>query len=268
MSHYWIGSLFSGKLTRSLCAMLVAAIAAPALAADSERAGSRRAADNAEVVELFAGIEAGDIEVKVIPKNAKEATIIINNKKDRPLRIQMPKAMAGVPVLAQLGGGLGGGLGGQGGGGQQGMGMGGGMGGGMMGGGMFNVPAERQVKVKVPGVCLEHGKDDPNPRIEYKLVPIESFTDSYEVIEILAMLGAGQIDQASAQAAAWHYTDGLSWQELASKVGVKHLNGTVTPFFTPAEIERAMRIAGVAKVRAGERETKPSEPSPGVQAAR
>ena len=76
-----------------------------------------------KTVELFAAMESGEIDVKLIPKNSKQATVLIENKGDQPLRIKLPDAFAGVPVLAQMGmGGMGG--------------MGGGMGMGGMGGGM------------------------------------------------------------------------------------------------------------------------------------
>ncbi|MBN8604408.1 MAG: hypothetical protein J0M26_25565, partial [Planctomycetes bacterium] len=99
----------------------------------------------AESIDLFEGMENGKIEVRFLPKDATQATIVINNKTDKPLDIRLPDAFGGVPVLAQFGGmggmgmgGMGGGMGGMGG-------MGGGMGGmGGMGGGMggrrINIP--------------------------------------------------------------------------------------------------------------------------------
>ena len=101
-------------------------------------------------VELFAAMEAGDIEVRYIPRDAREANVMIRNNTDRPLRIEMPEAFAGVPVLAQFGGGggFGGGQqgGGFGGGGNQG--QGGGFGGG--GGGGFGGGQQEQGPPLVP----------------------------------------------------------------------------------------------------------------------
>ena len=56
---------------------------------------------DAESVELFSAINAGDLEVKLIPKDATQSTIIVKNLTTKPLRIQMPAAFAGIPVLAQ-----------------------------------------------------------------------------------------------------------------------------------------------------------------------
>lgn len=224
---------------------------------------------DAETVELFSAVKAGDVEVKLVPKDTTQATVIVKNLTKKPLRIQMPAAFAGVPVLAQddfgggagdFGGGggdLGGGQGQQQqalGGGMMGGGMGGmGMGGGMMGGGMFNVAPERVRKVKVATVCLEHGKKDPNPRVPYELRPLKSFTSNPQVAEVCMMLARREIDQVSAQAAAWHLTDKLSWNELARKVKVKHLNGSVEMYFTPNKVRRAMKIVQAAKQRASKR---------------
>ena len=107
------------------------------------------------------------------------------------------------------------------------------------GGGVFNVAPEAVSKVKVPIVCLEHGKDDPNDHIPYEIRPIESFTSDVRVQELLKMLGTGKIDQRAAQAAAWHFTNNMSWNELAAK----KLNHVGQSYFTKAEMQTAMALA-------------------------
>lgn len=210
----------------------------------------------AEPVDLFDAKAAGQVEVKLIPKNSTRATVLITNKTDQPLSIELPEVFAGVPVLAQFGGGGGGGglgIGGGGGGGGQGVGgggLGGGGGGRGGGGGVFNIQPAAVGKFRVPTVCLEHGKDEPNPRIEYDLVPIETLTSDAKLIAILQMLGARQVDQTSAQAAAWHLTDGLSWTELANKVKVKHLDGSREMYFSPAHLQQAVQIVAAATQQA------------------
>jgi hypothetical protein len=56
---------------------------------------------NAETVEMFAAIEKGDIEVKLIQKDSTECRVTIKNKTKKPLNVKLPEAFAGVPVLAQ-----------------------------------------------------------------------------------------------------------------------------------------------------------------------
>ena len=187
----------------------------------------------AEVVEMFAGIKSGEIEVSFIPKDATVATILFKNKTAKPLTIKLPEAFVGVPVLAQaapamapkrpaampaspkqnMGSGFGSPMGGlmpqpagmrvgNGLGRMMGPGMFGGLGGmGPFGGGMMmNVGPDKIIKVKVPLVCLEHGKKDPTSRVKYEIRPIESFTKSPGVIEICKMVGRGEVPQNTAQA--------------------------------------------------------------------
>ncbi len=231
------------------------------------------AAPAAEHVELFAAVKAQQVDLKLVPKDARQATVMIKNKTDRPLSIKLPAAFAGVPVLAQnIGGGnnrgggnnsssssssqsMGGGFGG---------GM---MGGGMMGGGFFDVGPDRVGKIKVATVCLEHGKEDPNPRVAYELKPIADFTEKAELAEVCKLLASDAIDQATAQAAAWHLSDGLSFQQLAQKVRVQHLNGQVEMYFHPQQLAAAMRVVQLAHQQVRQREVDEAESrSPGEQA--
>ena len=222
-----------------------------------------------ETVDMFDAIASKQIEVKLIPKNSKQSRVRIFNKTDQPLNVKLPEAFAGVPVLAQGGfggfdgggfGGMGGGAGaGIGGGGRRGGGGGGGggsqgVGGGMggMGGGMFNVAPEVVADFKVPTVCLEHGKDEPKAKIPYEIKPIGEFTDRAAVHELCTMVGSGKIDQRSAQVAAWHLNNDMSWQELAAKQ-LHHANGTRTPYFSPQELKAGMQIAAFATQQAEEK---------------
>jgi hypothetical protein len=230
-------------------------------------------------VELFEAMKSGEIQVEFIPKDTKGATVTIHNKSDKPLSVKLPEAFAGMPVLAQFGGGGlgggglgggglgGGGLGGGGLGGGGGQGLGGGFGGGGGGfggggggfgggglgggGGFFNVEPEKVGRIKVATMCLEHGKDDPNPRMKYEIRPIDALTKDTRVVELCKMLGRGEVPQNAAQAAAWHLANGLSWQELAVKDRYRsQFTGQSQRFFSPLEMELAMRIATAASARA------------------
>ena len=266
----------------ALVVLAIAGLALPLEAKEGASAKSKRRVKSKKVeptvVGLFEGMESGEIEVKFVPANAERATVVLKNKTDKPMQVKLPEAFAGVPVQAQFlgGGGMGGGLGGLGGGGGLGgfgggglggggQGLGGGFGGGGMGGfgggglggfggggfggGLMNLPPEKPRRIKVATVCLEHGKKDPNPRMKYTIVPIEKFTKKKEVIELCKLLGTGRINRDAAQAAAWHFMDNMSWQQLANKVGVVHLNGMREPFFSPQEIAVGMRIAAYCRQR-------------------
>ncbi|MDC0574543.1 hypothetical protein OAO39_01290 [Pirellulaceae bacterium] len=261
----------------ALCGLAANAVALPLTISGAIRNSDNRSFQSldSDTVEFFAAKKAGLIDVMFIPRSSKSANIMMKNRTKRKLSIRMPEAFAGVPILGQMGGmGMGGGgmgMGGGGmgmgggGGGQQGMGGGGGgmgMGGGGMGGGGMgmgggggmggfqNIEPGRVRKVKVATVCLEHGKKEPNPRIKYDIVPIENFTRNAQVIELCRMLGSGKLDQMSAQAAAWHLTDDLSWQQLVQKIGATHLNGTSERYFHPNQVAMGMRYVQIAQQRA------------------
>jgi hypothetical protein len=250
-----------------VAAALVAALPLVAAAASPSRSVPKEAT---AVIGLFEGMESGDIEVKVIPKDSKAGTVMIRNKTGKPLSIKLPEAFAGVPVMAQFGGGgmmggmggmggMNGGMGGMGGGmgGQQGF-AGGGMAGAGMGGmggqagGFFNVGPEKVGKLKIVTVCMDHGKNDPNPRVPYKLIPIEKYAKNADVSEVVKMMVKGEIDQHSAQAAVWHLQNGLEWEALASKIGAKHLNGSVEMYFSSSHMHRAMAASRIGAQRAEE----------------
>jgi hypothetical protein len=241
-----------------------------------------------ETVEMFEAIKQGQIDVKLIAKDSTECRVLIENKTKQPLNVKLPEAFAGVPVLAQVGGvgGLGvGNVGGRNnrnfgnntgnqgfGGGMGGMGMGGmGMGGmGMwnvppeqVGANppvMFNVPPEKVGKLRVTTVCLEHGKNDPQPAMKYEIKPIEQFTDKNEVHELCRMLGSGLINQRAAQAAAWHLNNNMSWQELAAK-RLRFANGTSRPYFSPQELRAGVQLSGMASALVKQREKRPKSSS-------
>lgn len=236
-----------------------------------------------ESVDMFDAMAAGEIEVIVKPKDASQANFIVKNNSDRPLAIKMPPAFAGVPVLKQIGGGggggnqggfggggggnggfgtgggqgFGGGFGGGGGGGFGGGGGGfggggfggGGRGGGGQGGGIFNIPPGRDGKVTIQTFCLEHGKPDPRPRMDYTIAPIETLSTDPAVVEICKMVASGEISQNIAQAAAWNVANGLSWEYLLTKNRVERMDGSFERFFSRQELIFAQRVVSAAQER-------------------
>jgi len=243
------------------CGVLAAAIPVARSASPSNTAKGEKEQPSTETVDLFAGMESGQINVAMIQKDSTEGTITIANKTDKPLTVKIPEAFAGIPILAQRGGGRGGGgmggMGGRGGGGGM-QAMGGGMMGGMggrggmggmggMGGGMFNIGPEKVQKIKIVTVCLDHGKTDPSPRVPYQPVPIDSVAKDPAVAELVKMMSHGQLDQHSAQAAAWHLQNGLTWEQLAQKIGVKHIDGSKEPYFNALQLQRALAATRIAQ---------------------
>lgn len=239
---------------------------------------------SARTVELFEGLETGDLEATVVLKNPHEGNVFLENKSDQPITVRLPSAVAAVQVLKQGfgggglgggglgggglgggGGGLGGGGGGQaGGGGFGGGGLGGGGGGlggggggfgGGGGGGLFSIPPEKTAQVPLVTVCLEHGKADPTPRMHYKLVKIEDYTADPVLRELLVMIGTGRIDKMVGQAATWHLTDDMSWDKLAAK-SMRRAIGGLPPerYFSNEQLLAAQQLVSQAKANARERQ--------------
>lgn len=234
--------------------LAIAAVVALTTVGTLSLVAADRSAKNAAAtpVELFAGIQSGDLQVKFIPKNDRDASLVITNETKQPLSVTLPDAFVGVPILAQAGGGgvNRGATGGRNGNTQnQTVGGGGGGGGFGGGGGGFNIAPEAVAKIKLPIVCLEHGKKDPAATVPYEIRPVESFTQDGRVKEVLTMLGNGNLDQRAAQAAAWHFSNGMSWEELAGKK-IHHLQGADEPYFSRAELRLALRVANRAEILA------------------
>lgn len=158
--------------------------------------------------DFFELLEDECIEVQFIPLASSHANVIVTNRTNRELEIQLPSAFGAIHVLGQFaprGGRLGGGQGvapGGGqpgfpqngimpggfaqGGGQQGLGqnLGGGFGRGNFGQGqngnlgpgfgrgLFRLEPDASKKLSVDTVCLQYGRPDPRPTMRYKLVPL------------------------------------------------------------------------------------------------
>jgi len=246
---------------------------------------------NAEKVEFFDAMEAGQLETKVIAMGAEHGKLLITNTTDAPLSLQPPHAFVIVKVLKQFGqqgggfgggGQQGGGLGGQqGGGGQQNAGggagghQGGGLGGGGLGGGgqqggggggFFSIPPEKTVSIKYVSACLNHGKADPTPTANYEIVKVEDYTQDPILAELIAMVGTGRLAPQAAQAAIWNRTDNMSWNELAQKFSYDVLRNRV-PYFNRNDLQGAQLLTAAAVGRIRERneqesvvKTTPTEP--------
>ena len=245
---------------------------------------------SAERVEFFKGMEDGQLETRFVPKDASGGFLLVTNTTGEPVTVDLPDAFVAVQVLKQMGGmGMGGGgMGGGGmGGGQQGGGgnqnAGGGMGGGGMGGGgmggggmggmggggqqggggFFSIPPERTVRVPYVSACLNHGKPDPSARLEYKLVPVDKYTDDKVLAELIRMVGTGKVNQHSAQAAIWTRTDNMSWEALAAK----NVRGilSVQYYFNAQTIQEGQLLMAAAEgsVREKSQETETPESNEG-----
>ena len=252
------------NLTRFLAIALAFTATAPMLRGDEtpvksdkmvgtdSKKTSKKTKVEAKTVEMFQAMDQGLLTVDYIGKDATQANLLFKNLTGEPLDIVLPSTFGAVHVLAQgmmgMGGGgmggMGGGMGGMGGG------M-GGMGGGMGGmGGMMRVQPDKVQKMTVATLCLEHGKADPTPRMKYKVVRLSEVNDSPVVEQLCKAVATGKVSQNTAQAAAWHVANGLTWESLVHKPRVISQYTGVEMYFSQFEVQAAMRLTSFATLEA------------------
>ncbi|MEZ6126698.1 MAG: hypothetical protein R3C49_26555 [Planctomycetaceae bacterium] len=257
-----------------LCGLILIAVAQiPILAADSpvEKTSSRTITSptfdsTAEHRELFDGMQNGEFSVQVIPRGPELGYVLITNTTKEMLTVDLPETFVAVPVLKQFNGlfngngNANGNLNGNNGlaGGNQASGqqpVGGGFqqnnngngnagnpfgnpgGNNNPGNGFFSIPPERTIRLSYVSACLAHGRPDPTPRSRYELVPTAEFTQDPVLQKLIAEVAHSRATSKALQAAVWHRTDDLSWNQLATKFS--HTVLGQRPYFTSAELDDA-----------------------------
>jgi len=119
-----------------------------------------------------------------------------------------------------------------------------------MGGGMFSIPPESVVSVPFKSVCLEHGKPEPNASNRYTLVPVAKFNSDPVLFQLLKIVSSRKVDPQAAQAAAWHLTNKMSFDELAAKTDDSV--GGQAPYFTQDQLVGAQQLLAMAVDRAAD----------------
>ncbi len=116
----------------------------------------------------------------------------------------------------------------------------------------FIVPVGKTVAVRAPTVCLDYGRREPNPRMAYRLVALDTVSQDPRLALILGGMAAGHVPQKVAQAAAWHLSSGRTWEQLAGEV-IKRAGGDPDlAFFSAAELVAAQRVVAIATKVAGD----------------
>ena len=207
-------------------------------------------------VSIFAASTAGEVKLSFVPRDVTEGKLYVRNLTKRPLNVELPMGLAGMPVLAQFGNGNANGNGQA-----QGQTVAGGFGqrnanGNGNGNNFFmNIAPEKVGKVDLELLCLEYGKPDPRPAMAYEIKPIEAYTARKELLEFVRQFAQGSFLHGPAQAAAWHFANDMSWGELAA-LKVKRYATVYTPqaptVFNDIELSEARKIVDrvVAAVKA------------------
>ena len=212
-------------------------------------AGSPITAEDAVQEQLvFDAIRAGDVEVRVVPRDAHQVTVLLHNTTSRPVRIRLPGVLAAVPVGPEPGStssrrpqqqtqALG------------------------IGhsipslarktsngtrsvpevhrGGVFSVLPGKVVRKTFKSVCLQYGIPEPGPRNKYKLAPIDEVVSNDQVSRLLGYLTPA--NQRVVQLAAWHLNNKMSWEQLG-RVRIPPGNGRSNQPFQRHELEAAYQL--------------------------
>ena len=127
--------------------------------------------------------------------------------------------------------------------------IGGGMGG-RGGGGLFSIAPNKTHRESVRTVCLEHGKKEPGPSVEYTIVPIDTYTENKTTQVLCSMLGDPELNQNAVQAAVWNAENGVSFEELASKTKQEGNNNMPESYFLKEELSTGVNLLAKAQERA------------------
>jgi len=229
-----------------------------ALAAPPITLRDRGTASELSPVELFDGIESGQLQVTYRPRSERSAHVQIRNVSDQPLNVRLPDTFGARPILAQFFPSTSSSSSQQ-----QPQSVGGpfsnrtsfqGNGGGNNQNGnffnQFNIAPERHVSFDVQTVCLDHGSPTPTTGMRYELVPLDTvLIDAEPIRQTLIEMRDGKLTQREAQAAAWHLSErsgNLTWDKLGKIKGQQTTTGW-HPFFSPRDLTRAKEA--VARVQ-------------------
>lgn len=241
--------------------------------------------ESAPVVDLFDGMDSGQVQVKLVVNSPNDAVVSIKNKTDAPLTIALPKAAVGVPVLPQLAFPGGNNFGGNNGGNQFNNNPGGnnnqanqavggqfqpmnnqafpngnanGNAGQQQGQNLFSIPPEKIVQLKMRTVCLNYGQPDPHAGVKYELQKLETAISNPTLRQLLEDYRS-RVNQDVMQAAAWHLASGLGWDQLASLPSDDAAFDEAT-MYSANTLQSARTLVKQSEERAAERAKEPAAP--------
>lgn len=222
---------------------------------------------DAPQVKLFDGVESQKLSVRVAPLSAYKSSVFITNLTKQPLSVKIPKAVSAVHVLKQVdpNNGFLQGLQNNP---QQQTGTSQSVGGNLtpVGNnqnldiiGLFTIPPEKTVRLRLQSVCLEHGKPSPSSLKKYELRPIENQVKDKALILLLKKFNPRYDDWEMMQAIAWHLSSHMDWRELAKQRKHRTVAGGV-PLFSTAQLLTAKKIVEMAKVEVTRKKTPKEDP--------
>lgn len=195
---------------------------------------------------VFDAVKTGKVDLRVVPRDAHQVTLLVRNTTAGVLKIRLPGVLAAVPVLPEPGSTTTRPR-------QQTQALGIGYSSPALlrqttdnrgvpaihGGGVFSVSPGKVVRKTLKSVCLQYGIPEPGPRDKYKLAPIDEVISNQQVSQLLGYLTPA--NQRVVQLAAWHLNNKMSWNQLAG-VRIPPGNGRSNQPFQRRELEAAYQL--------------------------
>lgn len=118
-------------------------------------------------------------------------------------------------------------------------------------GGIVTIPPGKAIQLSLRSVCLNYGRPEPMPKMTYRLVPVEKYSNDPVLAELLESYGP-RVDQDAMQAAAWHVANKMDWKQV-SNLPLRSLAATSAKLFQPKDVQAAQRLVDAANERAPHR---------------
>jgi hypothetical protein len=227
-----------------------------------KQAGRETTATGETAAELFAAIDQGTVEAKVIVRDQYHARVILRNKTDAPLTLKLPDAFAARPVLAQQNfpfpsgnqnqqqpqpQAVSGPFSSQSG--NQGFNFGGNQGGQNQNffgnNNVFNIAPESVRSISIKCFCVELGKPNPRSIHPYELVKFGEVGGDPKLAAVFDRYARGDLDREAVQAAVWHVVNEKSWDELGKLSRRIALNADA-PIFSRQQLRLARDLVDYA----------------------
>lgn len=204
------GRMRIGLARAAFFAVLVCCLAATNGWTDDKKAKEKSSAN--EPQDVLTLLEKGVIDVELSAHGAYRLDVGVWNLTKETVRVSFPPGLVADAfgqneVLAQIRGGGGNGSLGGGSSGSQGMGL--------IESPSISVAANDRTMLSVHSVCLNYGLPEPTPRSPLFLKRVEEYTANRKVRDLLPQLAQAGAPANVAQYALWHYTNGLTWDQLA-----------------------------------------------------
>ncbi len=117
--------------------------------------------------------------------------------------------------------------------------------------GFATIPAGKSVQFALKSVCLNYGRPEPMSKMTYRLVSVETYSNDPVLAELLEHYSP-RVDQDAMQAAAWHISNGMNWNQI-SHLPLRSLTATSAKLFQTKDVQAAQQLVDGAKERAAAR---------------